>query len=119
MIFEICAIAAVVIFGVLAAALIRTLRKTDATLAEVRELLNKLDGLVDEAHQAMDQASVFLHAIEDIGYQAGRLRQLVLAERHKAVAGGRGRRAGVRAASAYVLQRVGRPGGHNGNGREE
>lgn len=114
MVYQICAVLAVVIFGVLAAAVIRTLRRTDETLAEVRELLNKMDGLVDEAHQAVDQASVFFDAIEDIGYQAGRLRQLVSVERRRALANVNGIMAGVRAAAGFVLQRLGGQGGING-----
>jgi len=77
-------------------------------------LLGKLDGLANEARQAMDQASVFFEAIEDLGYQAGRLRQLVLVERRRAVAGARGLMAGVRAASAVLLRKLGPEGGSNG-----
>jgi uncharacterized protein YoxC len=111
---EVSAIVAAVIFAGLAAAMIRTLRKMDVTLAEARQLLNKMDGLVDDARQSMDQASVFFEALEDIGYQAGRLREMVLLERRKVFAGMRGLMVGVRTAAALFLERAGHQGGHNG-----
>jgi uncharacterized protein YoxC len=134
MVVEIAAAVVAVVFAVLVGYLVPTLLEVKKTVAETRQLLaqmnqelpsvlsdlrrmaENINELADRTKGGLEHASVFLHAVGDIG---DTLQQVSGALRFRSgglLANMASVVAGIRAASAVVKERVRKEGGQNNGG---
>jgi uncharacterized protein YoxC len=135
MMFEVAAIAAAGAFAVLVVYLVVTLMQVRKAVARLEELLMRLNAdlppllqelrattmhvnaLAEEARDGVQHASVFLHAVGDLGDTVQQVRGLVSAKGGSLFGNLAGVVAGIRAATAVVKDRLRGEGG-DPNGRK-
>jgi uncharacterized protein YoxC len=134
MMIEVAAIVAAAAFAVLVGYLVVTLIQVRKAVARLEDLLLRLtadlppllqelrattmhvNALAEEARDGVQHASVFLHAVGDLGDTVQQVRGLVTGKGGSLIGNLAGVVAGIRAATAVVKDRLRREGG-DPNGR--
>ena len=127
----IVAVAFVVLVGYLVPTLIqikRTVNEAEQLLArlnsevpplvkEVRAMTERLNTLADQSREGVEHASVFLHAVGELGESVQQVHKVVRSKSGSLFVQLASMVAGVRAASAVIRERVLNEGGHSNGGR--
>ena len=84
---------------------------------EVRAMTEKLNTLADQSREGVEHASVFLHAVGELGASVQQVHKLVRSKSGSLFVQLASMGAGVRAASTVIRERVLNEGGHSNGGR--
>lgn len=134
MIVEIAAVVVAVVFAVLVGYLVPTLIQIKKTVAESEHLLAQMNrdlptlltdlrcmtenvnDLADQARGGVEHASVFLHAVGELGDTVQQMHGMLRYKSGNLLVNLASMVAGIKAASAVVKERVRKEGGENNGG---
>lgn len=134
MIVEIAAVVVAVVFAVLVGYLAPTLiqikrtvaesgqllaemhRELPTLLADLRRMTENINDLADQTRGGVEHASVFLHAVGELGETVQQMHGMLRHRSGNLVANLASMVAGIRAASAVVKERARKEGGQNNGG---